>query len=412
MTRVWPGRPSPLGATWDGEGVNFALFSEHATGVELCLFEGRDDAQESARIAMRHRTDQVWHVYLPDVRPGQLYGYRVHGPYEPYDGHRFNPRKLLLDPYARSHSGRVHVSDVLYGYRVDGPDADLAPDPRDSAGAMPKSVVVDAAFTWGDDRPPRHALNDSLIYECHVKGLTMRHPEVAPELRGTYLGLASDPIVEHLQSLGVTAVELLPVQAFVTDRFLYDRGLRNYWGYNTIGFFAPDRRYARGGIGSEVGEFKSMVKQLHRFGIEVILDVVYNHTGEGSQLGPTLSFRGIDNASYYWLKPGNRRECDDFTGTGNSVRMTHPRCMQLVMDSLRYWVSEMHVDGFRFDLAPELARRETGVDLTGTFCDAARQDPVLAGVKLIAEPWDVGPGGYQVGACPVGWSEWNGRYRD
>jgi glycogen operon protein len=354
--RVWPGAPYPLGATWDGEGVNFALFSEHATGVELCLFEDAASAAEVHRIPVKERTDLVWHVYLPDVRPGVLYGYRVHGPYEPADGHRFNPHKLLLDPYARAVSGTLAWGDEVYGYTIGHPDADLSIDERDSARRVPKAVVVDTAFTWGDDRPPRRPWNQTVIYECHVRGMSRRHPGVPRELRGTYLGMASDPIIDHLLGLGVTAVELLPVHQFVDERTLVERGLRNYWGYNSIGFFAPHVGYATGWGGQQVDEFKSMVKALHKVGIEVILDVVYNHTGEGNHLGPTLSLRGIDNASYYRLKREDRRYYMDFSGTGNSLNMLHPRTMQLIMDSLRYWLSEGHVDGLRFDLAPVLAR--------------------------------------------------------
>ncbi len=409
--RVWPGRPSPLGPTWDGEGVNFALFSEHATTVELCLFDHPDDARERERIPLTDRDQFVWHAYLPDVRPGQLYGYRVHGPYAPAEGHRFNAAKLLIDPYARALSGTIRWSDALFGYEPTDATAEH-PSGADSAGSMPKGMVVEPAFTWGDDRPPRVPWSRTVIYECHVKGLTMQHPEIPEALRGTYLGLAMDPIVDHLVSLGVTAVELLPVHHFVADRHLVERGLTNYWGYNSIGFFAPDLRYASGGPGSQVSEFKSMVKRLHGAGIEVILDVVYNHTGEGNHLGPTLSLRGIDNASYYRLMPDERARYMDFTGCGNSLNMVHPRTMQLIMDSLRYWVQDMHVDGFRFDLAPALARELYEVNRLGTFFDIIQQDPVLSQVKLIAEPWDLGPGGYQVGNFPVGWTEWNGKYRD
>ncbi len=410
--RVWPGRPYPLGATWDGTGVNFALFSESATGVELCLFHGPDDAEETAKIWMTERTDQVWHCYLPDARPGQYYGYRVHGPYVPDLGHRFNPAKLLIDPYAKAITGAIRWSNDLFAYRVGGANEDLDPDPDNSAGGVPKSVVIDSAFTWEDDAPLNVPYNRTVIYECHVKGMTQRHPAVPPELRGTYLGLASDPMIEYFQSLGVTALELLPVHQSVVDRNLAERGLMNYWGYNSIGFFAPDVRFATRGLGNQVYEFKTMVKALHQAGLEVILDVVYNHTGEGNHLGPTLSLRGIDNATYYRLEPKNRRFYTDFTGTGNSLNMTHPRTIQLVMDSLRYWVDEMHVDGFRFDLAPVLAREQYEVDKLSAFFDIMQQDPTLARVKLIAEPWDVGPGGYQVGNFPVRWTEWNGKYRD
>jgi isoamylase len=410
--RVWPGAPYPLGATWDGEGVNFALFSENATRVELCLFSAAPEERQIASIPLREQTDLVWHAYLPDVRPGQLYGYRVHGPYAPQEGHRFNPAKLLLDPYTKAISRPLQWSDALYGYKIGDPGEDLALDDRDSAPGMPKSVVVDAAFTWGDDRPPRVPWNRSIIYECHVKGMTMRHPQIPEELRGTYLGMASDEILDHLLSLGVTAVEVMPVHHFASERALSERGLVNYWGYNTIGFFAPEAKYATSGGGQQVDEFKSMVKALHRVGIEVIVDVVYNHTAEGNHLGPTLSFRGIDNAAYYRLDPEKRRYYTDFTGCGNSLNMIHPRTLQLIMDSLRYWVLDMHVDGFRFDLAPALARELYEVNRLGTFFDIIHQDPVLSQVKLIAEPWDLGPGGYQVGNFPVKWAEWNGKYRD
>ena len=410
--RVWPGNPYPQGAAWDGEGVNFALFSENATAIELCLFDHPEAATESARIPLRERNDHIWHCYLPDARPGQLYGYRVHGPYAPGEGHRFNPHKLLIDPFAKAISGTIAWSNALYGYAIGHPDADLAIGTEDSARGVPKSVVVEPAFSWGDDRPPRVPWNRTVIYECHVRGMTMRHPQVDPAVRGTYLGLASDPIVDHLLSLGITTVELLPVHHFVTDRHLAELGLTNYWGYNSIGFFAPDVRYATGRLGEQVPEFKTMVKRLHRAGIEVVLDVVYNHTGEGNHLGPTLSLRGIDNAAYYRLTPDDRRYYIDFTGCGNSLNMLHPHTMQLIMDSLRYWVLDMHVDGFRFDLAPVLARELYEVNRLSTFFDIIHQDPVLSQVKLIAEPWDLGPGGYQVGNFPNGWAEWNGKYRD
>jgi isoamylase len=410
--RVRPGSPYPQGATWDGEGVNFAIFSEHATAISLCLFDRADETIERHRVPLRWRTDLIWHAYLPDVRPGQLYGYRVEGPYEPAEGHRFNAHKLLIDPYAKAISGAVRWDDTLYGYTIGHPDEDLSYDERDSAGAMPKCVVIDPAFTWGDDPRPAVPWNRTVIYECHVRGMTMRHPAVPPELRGSYLAMAYDPVLEHLESLGVTAVELMPVHQFVADRNLVERGLTNYWGYNSIAFLAPHVGYATAGGGQQVYEFKSMVKTLHRAGIEVILDVVYNHTGEGNRMGPTLSLRGIDNAAFYRLEPDDRRRYMDFTGTGNSLNMLHPRTIQLIMDSLRYWVLDMHVDGFRFDLAPVLARELYEVNRLGTFFDIIQQDPVLSQVKLIAEPWDVGPGGYQVGNFPVGWAEWNGRYRD
>jgi len=410
--RIWPGRPYPLGASWDGQGVNFAIFSESATGVELCLFNHQDDAEESYKIPLHERTDQVFHCYLPDIRPGQFYGYRVHGPYDPLNGHRFNPAKLLIDPYAKAITGGIRWSNDLFAYNVGGPREDLEPDPNNSAGGVPKCVVIDPAFTWEDDNPLNIPWNRTVIYECHVKGMTKLHPDVPENLRGTYAGLASDAMIEYFLALGVTAVELLPVHQFVVDRHLAERGLTNYWGYNSIGYFAPDVRYASKGLGNQVYEFKSMVKTLHSAGIEVILDVVYNHTGEGNHLGPTLSLRGIDNKAYYRLEPGNQRFYTDFTGTGNSLNMQHPRTIQLIMDSLRYWVTDMHVDGFRFDLAPVLARELHDVDRLSAFFDIIHQDPTLATVKLIAEPWDVGPGGYQVGNFPIRWAEWNGRYRD
>ena len=411
--RSRPGNPYPQGATWDGSGVNFALFSENATGVELCLFDGLDGNQEVARIPVREQTDQVWHIYLPEVRPGQRYGYRVHGPYDPASGHRFNSAKLLLDPYARAIEGTIRWSDTLFGYTIGHPDADLHPDDQDNAADISKSVVIDPAFTWGDDRPLRIPWNETIIYEVHVKGFTARHPDVAKALRGSYAGLACPAVIEYLRSLGITAVELLPSHQFVADKHLVDRGLTNYWGYNSIGFFAPDVRYASGGgLGEQVSEFKTVVKTLHQAGIEVILDVVYNHTGEGTHLGPTLCFRGVDNASYYRLLPEDRRFYIDYTGCGNTLNMTHPRTLQLIMDSLRYWILEMHVDGFRFDLASTLARELHDVDQLGAFFDIIHQDPVISQVKLIAEPWDLGEGGYQVGNFPVLWAEWNGQYRD
>ena len=410
--RVWPGDPYPLGATWNGQGVNFAIFSERATGVELCLFDDPHDATESARIQLRERTDQVWHCYLPDARPGQLYGYRVHGPYAPERGHRFNPAKLLIDPYAKAISGGINWSNALYAYKIGSARADLEPNPADSAAGMPKCVVVDPAFTWGNDRPLHIPWSRTVIYECHVKGMTMLHPHVPPKLRGTYLGLATEPIIDHLLSLGVTAVELLPVHHHASERQLTERGLSNYWGYNSIGFFAPDVRFATGGLGQQVTEFKSMVKTLHSAGIEVILDVVYNHTAEGNHLGPTLFLRGLDNRAYYRLDPNHPRFYIDFTGCGNSLNMQHLRTIQLIMDSLRYWVLEMHVDGFRFDLAPVLARELYDVNRLSAFFDIIHQDPVISQTKLIAEPWDVGPGGYQVGNFPIGWAEWNDKYRD
>jgi glycogen operon protein len=405
---VWPGSPYPLGATWDGEGVNFSLFSDHAGKVELCLFDAKG-RREIQRVELRQQTDRVFHAYLPEARPGLLYGYRVHGPYAPEHGHRFNPAKLLLDPYARDIVGRVRWSDALFGYRIGARHADLAHDGRDSAPGMPRCRVVDPAFTWGDDRPPRTPWQQTVIVEAHVKGLTCLNHDIAAPLRGKYAGLASAPVIDRLRRLGVTAIELMPVHTAIDDRHLVERGLRNYWGYNSIGYFAPDSQYSASG---SINEFKTMVKVLHTAGIEVILDVVYNHTAEGSQLGPTLSFRGIDNAAYYRLLPDNPRYYTDYTGCGNSLNMQHPRVLQLVMDSLRYWVQEMHVDGFRFDLASTLAREAHEVDRLGSFFNIISQDPALSKVKLIAEPWDLGEGGYQVGNFPPGWTEWNDRYRD
>jgi isoamylase len=407
--KTQPGQPYPLGATWDGAGVNFALFSENATGVELCLFE-RDKTE--TKIPLTEHTAQVWHVYLRDVRPGQRYGYRVHGPWEPASGHRFNPAKLLLDPYARAVDGKLEWDPALFGYALEGGD-DLVKDERDSAPFVPKSVVIDTAFTWGEDHRLRTPWNETVIYEVHVKGFTARHPEVPEAQRGTYAGLASPPMIEYLQALGVTAVELMPVHQFVVDKHLLDRKLTNYWGYNTIGFFAPHAAYGSAdSMRDLVAEFKTMVQTLHRAGIEVILDVVYNHTAEGNHLGLTLAFRGIDNAAYYRLKGDDPRYYLDYTGCGNTLNMTHPRTLQLIMDSLRYWVQEMHVDGFRFDLASALARELHDVDRLGAFFDVIQQDPVISQVKLIAEPWDLGDGGYQVGNFPVLWAEWNGIYRD
>jgi glycogen operon protein len=408
ITAVWPGEPYPRGATWDGEGVNFSLFSVHAEKVELCIFDptGRHEIQ---RLDVRERTDGNWHAYLPEARPGLLYGYRVYGPYDPEHGHRFNPHKLLIEPYAKHLQGPLVWNDAHFGYRTGHPKADLSFDRRDSAAGTPKCRVVDPAFTWGNDRPPHIPWHDTVIYEAHVRGVSMRHPEVPPSLRGTYAGLATAPIVDHLVRLGITAIELMPVHAFVDDRLLLEKGLRNYWGYNTLGFFAPEMRYSSTG---RISEFKTMVKVLHSAGIEVLLDVVYNHTAEGNQMGPTLSFRGIDNASYYRLTADNPRYYMDFTGTGNTLNLQHPNVLQMLMDSLRYWVTEMHVDGFRFDLASALARELHDVDRLGSFFDTIGQDPVLSQVKLIAEPWDIGSGGYQVGNFPPGWNEWNDKYRD
>ncbi|HTM56358.1 MAG TPA: glycogen debranching protein GlgX [Pirellulales bacterium] len=411
--RVWPGRPYPLGATWDGSGTNFAIYSEHATGVELCLFDSPDSEAPTHTVKLVEQTDMVWHAYLPDALPGQAYGYRVDGPYNPAEGHRFNRNKVLLDPYAKAIARQTRWSDELWGYKVGDPKADLSFDERDNAKFAPLAAVVDEAFTWGDDRPPNTSWSKTLIYEVHVKGFTKLHEEVPENLRGTYGGLASDAAIRYLRNLGVTAVELLPVHEPVDDRHLVDRGLVNYWGYNTLGFFAPASRYASvEAAGDVVREFKMMVRNLHAAGIEVILDVVYNHTAEGNHLGPTLSFRGIDNASYYRLSPEDSRYYMDFTGCGNTFHMRNPRVLQLVMDSLRYWITHMHVDGFRFDLASTLARELHEVDKLGAFFDIIHQDPVISQVKLIAEPWDLGAGGYQVGNFPVLWSEWNGKYRD
>jgi glycogen operon protein len=408
---VYPGHPFPLGATWDGEGVNFAVYAENATGVDLCLFDQKDPAYEAVNIRVKERTNHVWHVYVPGLQPGQLYGYRVYGPYEPENGHRFNPNKLLIDPYAKAISGTIQWHDSLFGYEVGHPDGDLSFSESDSAPYIPKSVVIDHNFDWEGVKPPNIPYHQSIIYEAHLKGFTKLHPGIPENLRGTYAALAHPVTIQYLKDLGITAVELMPVHHFVADRHLVDRGLTNYWGYNSIGFFAPDVRYSSEAVpGFQVNEFKSMVKELHRNGIEVILDVVYNHTAEGNQLGPTLSFRGIDNASYYRLADG--RYYMDYTGTGNTLNAMMPNVLRLIMDSLRYWVLDMHVDGFRFDLASTLARELHEVDRLGSFFDIIHQDPVISQVKLIAEPWDIGEGGYQVGKFPPGWAEWNGKYRD
>jgi glycogen operon protein len=411
--RVWPGKPYPLGASWDGAGVNFAIYSEHATKVELCLFDSVRAKKESHRITLPERTDMVWHAYLPDGVPGQLYGFRVDGPYMPSQGHRFNSHKVLLDPYAKSIARDVKWHDSMFGYRIGDAAADLSFDSRDNAAYAPLAAVVDTAFTWGDDRPPRTPWHETVIYELHVKGFTKQHPDVPKSLRGTYAGLASEPSIAYLKDLGVTAVELMPVHYHLDDRQLVDHGLKNYWGYNTLSFFAPDPRYASASSARDaMREFKRMVRGLHQDGIEVILDVVYNHTAEGNEKGPTISLRGIDNSSYYRLTHGDRRYYMDYTGCGNTLNMLCPRVLQMIMDSLRYWVLEMHVDGFRFDLASALARELHAVDRLGAFFDIICQDPVLSRVKLIAEPWDLGEGGYQVGNFPTGWTEWNGKYRD
>jgi isoamylase len=416
MSEVWPGGPFPLGANHDGRGTNFSLFSENAEGVELCLFadDPRDPAER--RIALTERRAHNWHCYVPGVEPGQRYGFRVHGPYDPDSGHRFNPAKLLIDPYAKAIEGTVDWSvdaDVLPYVPNGDPDDDSEPDDDDDASAVPKSIVIDEWFNWEGDRRLEIPFADTIIYEAHVKGFTMRHPDVRADLRGTYAGLASEPALAYLSDLGITAVELLPIHHIADESFLHQRGLRNYWGYSTIGYLAPYSEYAATGRrGEQVPEFKGMVKALHQAGIEVILDVVYNHTAEGNHLGPMLSFKGVDNASYYRLEPDDPRRYMDFTGTGNSLNPVHPAVLRMIMDSLRYWVIDCHVDGFRFDLASALAREFYDVDRLSAFFDTIHQDPVLSQVKLIAEPWDVGPGGYQVGNFPVLWSEWNGVYRD
>ncbi|MGD9637692.1 MAG: glycogen debranching protein GlgX [Alphaproteobacteria bacterium] len=406
--RVNPGKPWPLGATWDGKGTNFAVFSAHAEKVVLCLFDEKGQ-KETNRIAFPEYTDEVWHMYLPDIRPGQRYGLRVYGPYDPERGHRFNHNKLLLDPYAKSVVGRMEWNDALLGYNPQHEKKDLSFDRRDSAVYMPKCVVVDTAFTWDRERKPKVPWNETVIYECHVRGMTMLHPEVPRVLRGSFAGLSQPRIVKYLKDLGITSIELLPVHGFFGDQHLVKNNLHNYWGYDSICYFAPESRYLSG---YDINEFKSMVYVMHEAGIEVLLDVVYNHTAEGNHMGPTLSFRGIDNASYYKLSDVNPRYYEDTTGCGASFDVSNPRVLQLVMDSLRYWAKEMRVDGFRFDLAPTLAREKTGFTQRSGFLDAIRQDPILQDVKLIAEPWDLGLGGYQVGAFLPGWAEWNDRFRD
>ena len=408
-----PGRPYPLGATWDGMGVNFAIFSEHATRVELCLFDSPDATREAQRISLPEQTDLVWHGYIPDLKPGQLYGYRVSGPYDPHHGHRFNPAKVLLDPYAQALGRTLRWGPEMFGYRLGDPQEDLAMDEKDNAAFAPLAAVIDAAFTWGDDKPLRTPWHKTIIYEAHVKGFTKRHPDIPEKLRGTYAGLVTQPAINHFKTLGITAVELMPVHQSLTPWHLEQKHLSNYWGYDTLAYFAPHLQYASStGPEETVREFKRMVRGLHAAGIEVILDVVYNHTAEGNQMGPTLSLRGVDNATYYRPSPEDARYYMDYTGCGNTLNMRHPRVLQLIMDSLRYWVTEMHVDGFRFDLASALARELHEVDKLGAFFDIIHQDPILSQVKLIAEPWDLGEGGYQVGNFPIGWTEWNGKYRD
>lgn len=410
MIKVMAGEPYPLGATWDGSGVNFALYSENATDVDLCLFDSPDARFEAHRIRLMHRTDMIFHCYLPDIRPGQVYGYRVHGPWNPAAGHRFNPHKLLADPYAYAFARTLTWHDSLYAFQSKDPSRI---DERDSAAYAPLCAVAETAFTWGDDHPPRTRWKDTVIYETHVRSMTMRHPDIAERLRGTYAGLASEPIIRYLKDLGVTAVELLPVHQHVDEHVLVQRGLRNLWGYSTLGFFAPELAYSAGRrVGDAIQDFKVMVKGLHKAGLEVILDVVYNHTCEGDHRGANICFRGIDNSAYYRLNKADSSLYEDFTGTGNTLNMQNPRVLQMIMDSLRYWVTHMHVDGFRFDLASALGRELHAVDRLSAFFDIIHQDPVLSRVKLIAEPWDLGADGYQVGNFPVQWSEWNGLYRD
>ncbi len=409
---ILPGKPYPQGATWDGVGVNFSLYSEGATGVELCLFPGLGTA-EAKVIQLRECSGHIWHCYVAGIQPGQLYGYRVHGPYEPERGMRFNPAKISIDPYTKALTGRVDWNAPVFGYELGNPDGDLKRDDQDDSAAVPKGVVVSSFFDWENDRPPLTPLHDSVIYEVHVKGISAAHPDIPEGIRGTYAAMAHPAVVEHLKSLGVTAVELMPVHAFLDDKILLDKSLKNYWGYNSINFFAPEARYSSSGdSGGQIGEFKNMVKQLHRAGMEVILDVVYNHTAEGNHLGPSLSLKNIDNSTYYRLVADQQRYYMDYTGTGNTLNVRHPQVLKLIMDSLRYWVTEMHVDGFRFDLAAALARELHEVDRLSAFFDIINQDPVISQVKLIAEPWDVGEGGYQVGNFPPVWAEWNGRYRD
>ena len=410
---TYAGKPYPLGATYDGKGVNFAIFSENATKVELCLFDANDHTRETARIRLPERSHQTWHVYIPELTPGQLYGYRVHGPYEPENGHRFNPNKLLIDPYAKAISGVIDLDPSMFGYEMGHEDEDLSFSESDSAPHIPKSVVIDTSFDWGDHQVPKIPLHKSIIYEMHVRGFTMLHPEIPDEIKGTYAAIGHPTTIQYLQELGITAVGLMPVHHFINDSNLSDKGLSNYWGYNTIGFFAPDARYSSSGAhGQQVVEFKQMVKNLHAAGIEVILDVVYNHTAEGNQMGPTLSFKGIDNASYYRMVDDDKRYYMDYTGTGNTLNASLPNVLRIIMDSLRYWIQEMHIDGFRFDLASTLARELHEVDRLSGFFDIIYQDPVISQVKLIAEPWDLGEGGYQIGNFPPGWVEWNGKYRD
>jgi glycogen operon protein len=410
--KTYPGYPYPLGAILDKNGVNFALFAENATAVELCLFDSESDETETHRIKLTERSHHVWHIYVPGLKPGQLYGYRVSGPYEPQNGHRYNHNKVLLDPYAKAIAGIINWDDSLFGYDINSEEKDLSFSETDSAPFIPKSAIIDSSFDWEGVEPPKTAYHQTIIYEAHVKGLTRQLPGIPEEIQGTYSGIAHEKTIQYLKALGITAIELLPIHHFVSDRHLREKGLNNYWGYNSIGFFAPDARYSSKGVrGGQVTEFKEMVKALHKAGIEVILDVVYNHTAEGNELGPTLSFKGIDNASYYRLMD-DQRYYNDYTGTGNTLNANLPSVLRLMMDSLRYWVLEMHVDGFRFDLASTLARELHEVNRLSSFFDIIHQDPVISQVKLIAEPWDIGEGGYQVGNFPPGWGEWNGKYRD
>ena len=414
MNKIYPGKPYPLGATWDGQGVNFALYSDNATGVELCLYDNADEEKDpEVRVKVTERTHQIWHCYLPDVKPGQLYGYRVHGSFEPENGHRFNANKVLIDPYAKAISGTIKWHDSLFGYELGNSSEDLSFSATDSSPYIPKAVVVDSSFDWEGDQPPRTPYHQSVIYETHVKGFTQLHPDIPEEIRGTYAAIGHPACIQYLTELGITAIELMPVHHFVNDRHLTEKGLANYWGYNTIGFFAPDIRYAGNVTGGEqVKEFKQMVKELHKAGIEVILDVVYNHTGEGNHMGPTLSLKGVDNTAYYRLVEDNKRYYNDYTGTGNTLNAMLPNVLRYIMDSLRYWITEMHVDGFRFDLAATLARELHEVNRLSGFFDIIYQDPIISQVKLIAEPWDIGEDGYQVGNFPPGWGEWNGKFRD
>ena len=412
ITEIHRGMPTPLGATYDGEGINFSIYSENAVQVELCLFENEDDTKEFQRISMTEVTDYIWHLYIPGLKPGQLYGYRIHGPYEPANGNRFNPNKLLLDPYAKAICGRIKNHSSIYGYVLNDPEKDLSFSEEDDVTFVPKSVVIDHHFDWENDLPPKIPFHKTIIYEAHVRGFTMMNEEIPDDLKGTYAGMAHPASINYLKDLGITAIELMPIHFFTNDHHLEEKGLTNYWGYNTIGYFAPQHLYSNTKQPAYiVQEFKNMVKELHKNNIEVILDVVYNHTGEGSELGPTLSFRGVDNSTYYRLTE-DKRFYQDYTGTGNTLNVNLPTVLRLIMDSLRYWILEMHVDGFRFDLAATLARELHEVDRLSSFFDIIHQDPVISQVKLIAEPWDVGEGGYQVGNFPPGWAEWNGKYRD